>query len=94
MGEKIMRENFKQRQAKQKRDQRIQRGVGLVGQGIGIAGAKGPIKQGQVLFSAIGAGLGAGGSMMRQSNQRPTGQVVQQPAPGMFPLLIRLQQIS
>ncbi|KAL8693181.1 MAG: hypothetical protein Q9224_003804 [Gallowayella concinna] len=42
MGEKIMRENFKQFQAKQKRDQRIKRGVGLVGQGIGIAGAKGP----------------------------------------------------
>ncbi|KAL8809020.1 MAG: hypothetical protein Q9200_003798 [Gallowayella weberi] len=81
MGEKIMRENFKQAQAKQKRDQRITRGVGLVGQGIGIAGAKGPVKQGQVLFSAIGAGLGAGGSMMRQSNQRPMGQVVQQPAP-------------
>ncbi|KAL8804334.1 MAG: hypothetical protein Q9182_002616 [Xanthomendoza sp. 2 TL-2023] len=82
MGEKIMRENFKQSQAKQKRDQRITRGVGLVGQGIGIAGAKGPVKQGQVLLSAIGAGLGAGGSMMRQSNQRPVGQVVQQPAPG------------
>ncbi|KAI4250716.1 MAG: hypothetical protein L6R42_008657 [Xanthoria sp. 1 TBL-2021] len=82
MGDKIMRENAKQFQAKQKRRQRINQGFGLVGQGLGIAGAKGPVKQGQVMISAISAGMGLGGSMMRQSNpQRPMAQASNQPAP-------------
>lgn len=85
MGDKIMRENAKQFQAKQKRKQRINQGFGLVGQGLGIAGAKGPVKQGQVMISAISAGMGLGGSMMRQSNpQRPMAQASNQPAPGTF----------
>ena len=85
MGDKIMRENAKQFQAKQKRKQRINQGFGLVGQGLGLAGAKGPVKQGQVMISAISAGMGLGGSMMRQSNpQRPT--AANQPAPGTLDL--------
>ncbi|KAL8777605.1 MAG: hypothetical protein Q9213_007791 [Squamulea squamosa] len=80
MGDQIMRENAKQLQAKQKRKQRVAQGVGLVGQGLGFAGAKGPVKQGQVVISALSAGLGLGGSMMRQSNQqRPMAS--NQPAP-------------
>ncbi|KAL8770555.1 MAG: hypothetical protein Q9209_003811 [Squamulea sp. 1 TL-2023] len=82
MGDQIMRENAKQWQAKQKRKQRLSQGVGLVGQGLGFAGAKGPAKQGQVMISALSAGLGLGSSMMRQSNQqRPMAQASNQPAP-------------
>ncbi|KAL8648500.1 MAG: hypothetical protein Q9226_005967 [Calogaya cf. arnoldii] len=80
MGDKIMRENAKQFQAKQKRKQRIHQGFGLVGQGLGLAGAKGPVKQGQVMLSAVSAGMGLG--MMRHSNsQRPMAQGSNQPAP-------------
>ncbi|KAL8994614.1 MAG: hypothetical protein Q9169_005458 [Polycauliona sp. 2 TL-2023] len=82
MGDKIMRENAKQLQAKMKRKQRISQGVGLVGQSLGIAGAKGPLKQGQVMLSAVSAGMGLGNTMMRQSNaQRPMAQNSNQPAP-------------
>ncbi|KAL8670713.1 MAG: hypothetical protein Q9168_004762 [Polycauliona sp. 1 TL-2023] len=82
MGDKIMRENAKQLQAKLKRRQRISQGVGLVGQGLGMAGAKGPLKQGQVMLSAVSAGMGLGGSMMRPSNaQRPMAHNSNQPAP-------------
>ncbi|KAL8847421.1 MAG: hypothetical protein Q9221_007531 [Calogaya cf. arnoldii] len=82
MGDKIMREKAKQFQAEQKRKQRIHQGFGLVGQGLGLAGAKGPVKQGQVMLSAVSAGMGLGGSVMRQSHsQRPMAQASNQPAP-------------
>ncbi|KAL8733229.1 MAG: hypothetical protein Q9166_002246 [cf. Caloplaca sp. 2 TL-2023] len=81
MGDLKMRENFKEREAKMKRNKRMEQGARIVGQGIGLAGAKGPVKQGQVIFGAISAGLGVGGSMMRQSNQRPVPQATHQPAP-------------
>ncbi|KAL8950861.1 MAG: hypothetical protein Q9222_003138 [Ikaeria aurantiellina] len=88
MGALKMRENFKQQQAKMKRDKRVETGMRYLGHGLGIAGkingvrTASPSKQSNLLLSAVSAGLNAGGSMMRDSrmshHQSPAAPASQQ----------------
>ena len=90
MGDLKMREDAKLRQAKMKRDKRIETGMRYLGHGLGIAGkvngvrAASPSKQSNLLLSAVSAGLNAGGSMMRDrtSNHHAAAQ---QPAGSFTP---------
>ncbi|KAL8728543.1 MAG: hypothetical protein Q9181_005311 [Wetmoreana brouardii] len=89
MGDLQMREKSKERQAKMRRHQNLEKGMGYLGQGLGIAGKINGVrsasssKQSNLLFSAVSAGLNLGGSMMRDtrmSQQDAAASPAQQPA--------------
>ncbi|KAL8698122.1 MAG: hypothetical protein Q9201_006747 [Fulgogasparrea decipioides] len=89
MGDLQMREKSKERQAKMRRHQNLEKGIGYLGQGLGIAGklngarSTSPSKQSKLLFSAVSAGLNLGGSMMRDtgmSQHQAAASPAQQPA--------------
>lgn len=86
LGDLKMREDIKQRQAKAKRDKRIQSGMQYLGQGLGIVAkvngvrSASPSKQTSTLLSAVSMGLSAGGSMFGGRNHQAAAPAAQQPA--------------
>ena len=87
MGDLIMRERAKERAAKLKRDQRIEKGIKYLGGSLGVVGQANAVrvgrqaKQSKMLFSAIGAGVNLGGTMMKDKTNQNAAQ-----APAMQPI--------